>query len=546
MERSIQNPAIPLTATNILDYLGWGSTTSGSGVQVNTRTALTCSPVWQAVDVITGDISRTPFRVYQEDGRNRVPATNHPVYRLLTRSVGKMTADLWLSRIVGHALLYGNGYSRVIWRGSTVVEIQWFSRDSVEPQYENGVHYYLVQYDPDIHGKSGIDRVPANDMIHLVGLTLDELGGLSIVDYARNTIGRQLSGEGWADDFFSNYGMPAGWFEHPEEMSEPAQERFLSRVQGRHVGLGNRWKPGILEEGMTWKTGGVNPKDALLIEALGWGVVDVARFFNLPPHKLGDSSRVSYNSLEQEERAYRSSSLGKWFCRLQFAVNDACFLPTEQLEGYVAEFDQDRFTRPETAVRYQAYAVGVTNGILSPNECRAFEGLNPREGGDDYLTPLTHAKGDEPVEDEPVEDEPTTEPPNTDDRTRAILFDLTKDQLASAARLLANAAGRAAKKGGNFLAVVNGFDARFRAAVEGKIRPAIQAAAAVPLDQRAELVERTAGAIIDRAVDYYVTASECTPELLIERVDGAGERLTADMHDVALGIVFEGVTNGSR
>ena len=543
--RSIQNPNIPITAANILDYLGGSTSLSNSGVRVNTRSALSCSPVWQAVDVIAGDISRTPFRVYREDGRTRVPATEHPVYRLLNRSVGRMTSDLWLSRIIGHALLYGNGYSRVIWRGATVVELVWYPRDSVEPQFENGVHYYLVQNDPDIHGKGGFDRVPANDMIHLVGLTLDEYGGLSIIDYARNTIGRQLSGEGWADDFFSNYGMPAGWFQHPEEMSEPAQERFLGRVQARHSGYGNRWKTGILEEGMTWANAGVNPKDALLIEALGWGVLDVARFFNLPPHKLGDSSRVSYNSLEQEERAYRSSSLGKWFCRLQYAVNDACFLPSEQLSGYYSEFDQDRFTRPDTAARYQAYAIGVTNGILSPNECRAMEGLNPRDGGDEYLTPLTHASNTEPPEDEPEGEEPPETPLADEDQSRAILFDLTKDQLETAARLLGNAAHRAAKRGGNFLSVINGLDGRFRPAVEAKIRSAIQAAARIPINDRGELVERTAATIVGRAVDLFVTASECSPDNLLSRVDGAAEKLLADMHDLALEIVFKDQKNAA-
>ncbi|QBY44771.1 hypothetical protein ArsFIN_33570 [Arsenophonus nasoniae] len=38
--------------------------------------------------------------------------------------------------------------------------------------------------------------------------------------------------------------------------------------------------------------------------------------------------------------------------------------------------------------RFAAYATGINWGIYSPNECRELEELNPREGGDIYLTPM--------------------------------------------------------------------------------------------------------------------------------------------------------------
>ena len=35
-----------------------------------------------------------------------------------------------------------------------------------------------------------------------------------------------------------------------------------------------------------------------------------------------------------------------------------------------------------------SYAKGINWGILSPNDCRELEDMNPRTGGDVYLTPL--------------------------------------------------------------------------------------------------------------------------------------------------------------
>ncbi|MDE9557951.1 phage portal protein, partial [Xenorhabdus bovienii] len=44
--------------------------------------------------------------------------------------------------------------------------------------------------------------------------------------------------------------------------------------------------------------------------------------------------------------------------------------------------------RGDMKSRFEAYTRGINWGIYSPNECRELEELNPREGGDIYLTPM--------------------------------------------------------------------------------------------------------------------------------------------------------------
>ena len=39
----------------------------------------------------------------------------------------------------------------------------------------------------------------------------------------------------------------------------------------------------------------------------------------------------------------------------------------------------------------RAYSQGITAGIFSPNECRQWENLAPREGGDVFLQPTNLA-----------------------------------------------------------------------------------------------------------------------------------------------------------
>ena len=44
--------------------------------------------------------------------------------------------------------------------------------------------------------------------------------------------------------------------------------------------------------------------------------------------------------------------------------------------------------RGDMKSRFEAYATGINWGIYSPNDCRDLEDMNPRPGGDVYLTPM--------------------------------------------------------------------------------------------------------------------------------------------------------------
>lgn len=519
----------------INDLLG-GNARSSSGVVVNARTAMTCSPVWQAVDVITSDVSRMPFITYRtlSGGRGKERATDHPTYKLLRRSTGEMTSNLWLSRIIGQALLYGNGYSRVRWRGSRVTGIEWLHHDWVSRWRDGSDDYYLVKY-PNYKG-GRIERVNLDSMFHLIGLTLDDLGGLSLVDYARNAIGRQMSAEHYADDFFANDATPSGFFVHPGEMSEQAQQRFLHKFMSTHSGAGNRWKVAVLEEDMKWQAAGITPEDAMLVDQLKLGVSDVARFFNLPPHKLGDASRAAYNTLESEEKSYLSGSLGKWISRMEFEATDKLLLDSEIDAGHFCEFLQDVHNKADTVSRYQAYAIALQWGILSPNEAREKENMNPYEGGDEFMKPLTHAtptdsKPQEPQQDDTPDEPPT--PPAQATRTAIAIRDVLAAKLDDAARLLVNSATRAAAKPAKFLSAVNELE-RHRQAIEAMTRQAIQAAETFTGRTFGDQVAN----MITEASERFLDASECQPEELTERVADAGQAFRAWVSELATSLVI--------
>ena len=84
----IENPDIPISSPEVWQSI-FGGGESAAGVEVNASTAMGYSPLWRAVNLVAGDVSRLPLNVYRRmanDGREVDRA--HPSQRLL-RSVWK-------------------------------------------------------------------------------------------------------------------------------------------------------------------------------------------------------------------------------------------------------------------------------------------------------------------------------------------------------------------------------------------------------------------------------------------------------------------------
>jgi HK97 family phage portal protein len=444
----------------------WGAprATRGDGY-VGALGSLTSSPVWQAVDLLSSDVASLPFTVYERLANGgREPANNNPAFRLLRRSVGErgtsratdMTSNIWLVRMMVQALLYGNAFSQILYnrQNGWPMALRWLDVHRVQVVIQGGRKYYRVQLDEDLHGNSSMIRVPPDEMIHIIGLTNDDEGGLPLIQYANYAFQRMQGTEQMMSDFNNNANVPSGFMEFPGEMDDKSIAAHQKEYEDTS-GPGNRYKIMILQNGLTYKALGVTPKDALAIDSLKWSTADVARYFNVPPHKLGLEATARY-SLEDESRSYVMSSLDKWLSRLEFEC-------TEKLmtDKFYAEFNRDAKVRSDLKGRFEAYQVALNNRFMNANEVRQRENLNSYEGGDEFYG----AVNVQPVGTEPAP-APEQQPPSEQ------LLESARDLLVSQMHQCLGVTGsiiRGTKNRGRLLAVLNGFSDQHRHKLEKKL-----------------------------------------------------------------------------
>ena len=99
-------------------------------------------------------------------------------------------------------------------------------------------------------------------------------------------------------------------------------------------------------------------------------------------------------------------------CRACPARLKDLLLPEEQ-DLYFPKFNVDGLLRGDYQSRMQGYATGISNGFLSPNDCRRLENMDliPEEkGGDDYYLNGGYVKLQDAGKQQITQAEPEKEP----------------------------------------------------------------------------------------------------------------------------------------
>lgn len=359
-----------------------------AGVAVTEETAMSYSAVFAAVRLLSWTTAMLPLLTYRRrpaGGKDR--ATDLPLYNLLKEETNpEMTAFDFRATIMSHAVGRGNGYAEIEWSNAGQPLALWpLNPAKMEPTRTKGELRYLYTL-PD--GTTA--NLPAWRIHHIRGLGNNGIIGYSPIRLAMQAIGLGLGTEEYGSRLFSNGAKPGGIVKHPGKLSDTAYERIKKSWNAEQQGLSNAHRTRILEEGMSFENIGVAPEEAQFLETRKFQVNEIARWFNVPPHMIADLDKATFSNIEEMGIGFVIYSLGPWLTNMEQALQRDLLTPTEKRSIFI-EHLVDALLRGRILERYQAYQTAIMNGIMSPNEARDRENLNPYDGGDVFLQPLNMA-----------------------------------------------------------------------------------------------------------------------------------------------------------
>ncbi|ELG7179622.1 TPA: phage portal protein [Pseudomonas aeruginosa] len=375
------DPLIIDTPEKLAQVLGVAYETE-SGQLVTTTTAMQQTVVFNCVRVLAESVGMLPCRLFKQTERERIPALSNRLYDVLAVAPnGYMTAQEFWELLVVCLCLRGNFYAYKVMALGNVVELLPINPAAVKPKLKDD---WTVEY--DVTFKSGVETLSQDEIWHVRLFTLDGLTGLNPIAYARQVIGLNQAMETHAAKLFSNGAVTSGVLKTDQTLSDEAFERLSAQFQGEHMGTANAYKPMILEMGLDWKPISLNAQDTQFIESRKMTEAQLCGLFRVPPHLVANLDKMTLNNIEHMGMSFVNYSLVPILTRIEARIRVG-LLSEKDAKTHFAKFNAGALMRGDLNGRYTSYGKGIQWGILSPNDCRELEDLNPRPGGDIYLTP---------------------------------------------------------------------------------------------------------------------------------------------------------------
>tara|TARA_R100000808_G_scaffold5235_1_gene16073 strand:- start:7982 stop:9577 length:1596 start_codon:yes stop_codon:yes gene_type:complete len=484
-----------------------------SGVYVDEQTALQYSAVYACVRYISETVACLPWRLMRRraDGGADVETDSDLHWMIFQSPNGEMSAYDFKRTLEAHRQTWGNGYAEIVRDGSMRARELWpITPDRVTPKRaDSGELVYEIS-----NGTSESTILPGRDVFHLRGLGYDGLVGYSPIAMARQAVGLGIATEQFGATWFGNGSHGSGVLESPTPLSPDRVEALRRQFEGQHRGPKNANRVVLLENGTQYKQVSVPPDDAQFLQTRQFQVTDICRWYRVPPHKVAQLDRATFSNIEHQSIE---------------AVQEA-ILPN--VHGWESEAQRKLIGRPAnrklfTRLSVQALLRGDQQGraayyhqmwqmgVMSVNEIRKLEDLNPIDNGDEHLVQMNITTLEDASEGTNTTDPPAAPPaspePDGEDRTATFRVAML-EPISEALQRLLRKEGRAmaqASSRGKLTAKRDTFYELHEADVADAIRPlAMALARCIRGGTVTEADARLMGAVCsDYAADHVATST---------------------------------------
>lgn len=391
-KRAAKYAGIPLRDPALVAMLG--SQPTSSGVDVDNHEALNYSAFWAAVNLIASNAAALPSIPYERRKNGHYEAQDHPAWPLLLVCPNlEYSPYTFKETMFAHAASWGNGYAELDKDEPDDVpsEATLLMPNQMQPMRDEDSGEIYYEFKALFAGEED-RRIPWWKVFHLSGPGFDGLKGYNVVDHARESIGLGMASEKFGGAFFGRGCTLGGILQAPGElkMTTKARKNLRESFELLHRGPDNSHRIAILEDGLDYKQIGIPPETAQFLETRKFQVTEIARWFNIPPHKLKDLEHATFTNIEHQAIEFLQDTLRPWLIRWEQECNRKLFGPVNQTRYFVCH-DTHNLLMGDVNSRYDAYAKGRNGGWLTLNDILKREGKNPLppEIGDARLAPST-------------------------------------------------------------------------------------------------------------------------------------------------------------
>lgn len=374
---------------DLLSYAGFG--VKGKR-HVTYKQALKLPAFYNGVDQISGSMGIIPFQVFKRTAEGRERAADHAVDRLLAApdgAEGFLTPFIFKKMSQTSVLLRGNCLWIIKTGNDGVQKLKYCSWDDLydirKIENDNG-DKTLVYVTKD-------GNFLASEVLHFKGYTDNGICGISVIKYACEQLGIALEIQDFSYTNFEHKGARQGVISTDLAVKVEAKKLLANGFKAAMADK-NPTRVAVLDEGMKYTPIAVTPQEAQLIESARFTVEDIARWLNLPPHKIKSMQQSTNNNIEQQSLEYLSDTMQPWVTNFEEEITKKLFTEQEKKIYYV-KGNMNVILRSDMKSKGEYYSKMVNSGIFLANEVRELEERNGLKGGEELRIPVNTQTSDQ-------------------------------------------------------------------------------------------------------------------------------------------------------
>lgn len=345
---------------------------------------MSIATVFRCVKLLAESVANLPLQYVKRRDGVFVDAGNAQLDYLLNvqPDYAVNAFDFW-RQVVEELLLNGNAYIVPVYdlASMKLERLALCGRGTV--MHDTVTDMYTVS---DL--ENGISGTYAeHEIIHIKGLTLrNSKSGVSVLSYARLTMGIAATGDQETQSRFANGGnvrgivsndtSVRGFGEYQDKQLQKTAENLDSRFQGgeRIVSL-----PGQVD----FKQISLSSTDMQFLESRKFTVIEICRFFSVPPTFVYADTSNNYKTVEQADVDFLSHTLNPLLRNIEIELRRK-LIPPELCHKYKFKFDRRELFACDLngMMNYGAKLLQLGTTV---NEVRRMNNLAPVEGGDTVL-----------------------------------------------------------------------------------------------------------------------------------------------------------------
>lgn len=355
--------------------------------RVTPMQALGIPALLTVIDAKARDIAMLPRHLYKKTNKGRDTVLNHDQLALIKTSPnGFVSAFNFWRAMLTTLYLNGNAYAiKNTNRHGRATSYRYIHPHNVIIHFDPDEDILLYEIDDEIY--------TPDQIIHLRDISFNGVHGHSRITLAQIAFQKGYSLEKFSADLFHNRTNLTGWIGIEDWMDDEEQIQLLKDSwNAKYRGIGKD-DVAVLQGGSKYHQLTMKLTDAQFIENQKMSVKQIAMLYGVPLSRLGDTDDANRANMESSFKQYAIFGLQAELIQIEQELDLKTLRPSER-GTYFWKINMKGLLRGDTASQGEFYKTMINFGIMTPNEIRALEELNPLEEGDRVYVPLNMIPAD--------------------------------------------------------------------------------------------------------------------------------------------------------